>query len=158
MQRTLLPFTALGVLTVFGLSGASGQGGPKRSDGVVKVSAAADKPGEDGKQVVTVTLKMDKDWHTYANPVGLEDLAEAQTVVTVAAKGKALDAKVEYPAGKVIKDKVVGNYKVYDDTATIKATVTRAKGDTGPLEVTVKFQACTETKCLLPASVKVSVP
>ena len=40
----------------------------------------------------------------------------------------------------------------------IKLTVQRAKGDTEPLELTVKLQACTDKKCLLPATVKVSVP
>ena len=40
----------------------------------------------------------------------------------------------------------------------IKATVKRAKGDTSPLEVSVKFQACDEKMCLLPATVKVAVP
>jgi hypothetical protein len=36
--------------------------------------------------------------------------------------------------------------------------VQRAKGDTGPLEVTVKLQACTDKTCLLPAIVKREVP
>ena len=65
---------------------------------------------------------------------------------------------VEYPAGKLVKDKVVGDYKVYDDKVTIKAMVKRAKGDTSPLEVSVKFQACTEKQCLVPATVKLTVP
>src|SRR5437879_3352165 len=64
------------------------QGGPKKSDAVVKVSAAADKPDADGKQVVTVTLAIDSGWHTYGNPVGLEDLADAQTTVSFTGKSK----------------------------------------------------------------------
>src|SRR5262249_33401290 len=53
------------------------QGGAKRSDSVVKVTAKAEpeKPGADGKQVVIVTLIIDKGWHLYANPVGPEDLS-----------------------------------------------------------------------------------
>jgi hypothetical protein len=132
----------------------------KRSDSVVKVSAKADKPGADGKQVVTITVAIDKSWYIYANPVGLEDFAETQTTVTVAAKVKPTDVKIEYPAGKVVKDKVVGDYKIYEDKAVIKATVQRAKDDTSPLEVSVKVSACSmKTKiCLLPATIKVKVP
>jgi uncharacterized protein YyaL (SSP411 family) len=134
---------------------ATGQeGGAKKSDSVVKVTAKAEpeKPGADGKQVVTVTLEIDKGWHTYANPVGLEDLASSQTEVSVSSKTKPQVVKVEYPEGKEINDTVVGKYKVYEGKVSIKATVERAAGDTGPLEITVKFQACDEKRCLLPAT------
>lgn len=145
-----------GIAAVFTSGPACAQA--KKSDSVVKVSAAAGKADADGKQVVTVTLTMDKGWHTYANPVGLDDLKAAQTVVTVAGKEKLQEMKVDYPPGRLIKDKIVGDYKVYDDKVEIKTTIKRTKGDTGPLEATVKFQACTETTCLLPAIVKVKVP
>jgi hypothetical protein len=134
----------------------------KSSASVVKVTATADKPDADGKQIVTITLAMDKDWHTYANPVGNEDLETTQTVVTIGAKVKPTEVKIDYPKGKLIKDSVLGNYSIYEDKVTIKATVRRAKGDTSPLEVSVKISACIDTpklkKCLMPATVKVSVP
>jgi uncharacterized protein YyaL (SSP411 family) len=132
--------------------------GAKKSDDKVKVSASADKPDAEGKQVVTVTLDVEKGWHVYANPPGNEDLVSVQTTVTVSAKTKPEDVKVEYPPGKEIKDSVLGKYKVYEDKVKIKATVKRAKSDTSPLEVSVKFQACDDMKCLLPATVKVGVP
>jgi hypothetical protein len=134
----------------------------KTSASVVKVTATADKPDADGKQSVTITLMIDKDWHTYANPVGNEDLESTQTVVTIGAKVKPTEVKIDYPKGKLIKDSVVGNYSIYEDKVTIKATVRRAKGDTSPLEVSVKISACIDTpklkKCLTQATVKVSVP
>jgi DsbC/DsbD-like thiol-disulfide interchange protein len=130
----------------------------KKSDSVVKATASADKPDPDGKQVVTITLTMDKGWHIYANPVGLSDLEEAQTLVTISGKEKPAGVKVEYPEGTLVKDKVVGDYKVYEDKTTIKATVTRAKGDTGPLEASIRLQACSKTGCLLPSTIKVNVP
>jgi hypothetical protein len=130
-------------------------GQAKKSDEVVKATAKAEKPGADGKQVVSITLEIDKEFHIYANPIGNEDLASNQTTVTLTGKGK-LD-KVEYPVGKVKPDKVVGDYKIYKDKVTIKATVQRAKGETGPLEFAVKLMACTETKCLQPGTVKLSV-
>jgi DsbC/DsbD-like thiol-disulfide interchange protein len=143
-------------LLALGTPGAFAQG--KKSDSVVKATATATKPDGDGNQTVTVTLAHDSGWHTYANPVGQDDLAGAQTTVTINAKTKPEDVKIEYPAGKLVKDKVVGDYKVYDDKVTIKAVVKRAKGDTSPLEVSVKFQACTEKQCLVPATVKLMVP
>ena len=47
-------------------------------------------------------------------------------------------------------------HKIYEDKVTIKATVKRAKDDTSPLEVSIKFQACNDRMCLLPTTVKVT--
>jgi DsbC/DsbD-like thiol-disulfide interchange protein len=128
----------------------------KKSDSVVKVTATATKPDAAGKQVLTVTFAIDKGWHIYANPVGNSDLAETRTVVEVKAVGKP-EVKITYPSGKVIMDKDVGNYRVYEDKVNIEATVTRAKGDATPLEVSVRFNACNDKGCLPPATVKVPV-
>jgi hypothetical protein len=135
-------------------------GDAKKSDAVVKVEAKADKPDGEGKQVVTVTLTVDKDWHLYANPVGNDDLAPSQTTLEITAKVKPRDVKIEYPKGKLVKDATAGDYMVYEDKVVIKATVLRAKDDTGTLELSVKLQACSDVKktCLLPATLKVSVP
>jgi hypothetical protein len=150
-------FTGLLMVALAGLAGeAAGQG--KKSDSVVKVAATADKPDADGKQVLTVTFAMEGKWHIYANPVDNDMLTSAQTVISVAGKEKPRDVKVDYPPGKLVKDKVVGDYKVYEDKVAIKANVHRAKGDTGPLELTVKFMACDDKTCLLPATVKLTVP
>ena len=128
----------------------------KKSDTVVKAEAKADKIAADGTQVVTVTLTIDKGWHLYANPVGNEDLVDNQVVVSVSSKNKLQDVKVEYPAGSLVKDKTVGDYKTYEDKVTITATVRREKGDTEPLDVTVKIQACSKTTCLAPATIKLT--
>jgi DsbC/DsbD-like thiol-disulfide interchange protein len=146
------------ILTIAALQSQTSAQGVKKSDSVVKVTATADKPDADGKQIVTVVLNHDAGWHTYANPVGQDDLANAQTTITVNAKTKPEDVKVEYPPGKLIKDKIVGDYKVYEEKTSIKAIVKRAKGDTSPLEVSVKFQACTDKQCLLGSTVKLTVP
>ena len=129
---------------------------PPTSDGVVKATAVAAKPGTDGKQVVTLTLAIDKGWHLYANPVGVEDLAAVQTTVSVKAKGALDGVKIDYPAGKKVKDSVIGEYRVYEDKATITVSVNRAQGDDSPLELTVKIQACNDDTCRLPAEVKVT--
>ena len=129
-----------------------------KSGSVVKVTATADKPGADGTQVINVTLEPQKSWHVYANPVGNVDLVDAQTTVTVTGKSKPEVVKIEYPAGTEIKDKVVGNYKVYEEKTTIKVTIKRAKGDTEKVEIGVRLQACNDKNCLAGDVVKVSVP
>jgi DsbC/DsbD-like thiol-disulfide interchange protein len=129
----------------------------KKSEAVVKAAAMADKPDADGKQTVTITLDIDKPWHLYANPVENEDLASVQTVVTVGSKVKPEEVQIEYPPGKLHVDKD-GKYKIYEGKVAIKARVRRAKGDTGPLEVNIKLQACDNRSCLFPSTVKVLVP
>jgi DsbC/DsbD-like thiol-disulfide interchange protein len=125
-----------------------------KSDSVVKVSATAPKPDADGKQVVTITLEMDKGWHTYANPVGSKDLEDSATTVTVTGKNKPQKVTIDYPKGTPFKDKAFGTFYIYEDKAVIKATVYRAKGDNGPLEVSVSINACNDKSCLQPATVK----
>src|SRR5207244_1488003 len=46
----------------------SGDKASTKSDSVVKVTVkgAPEKPGADGKQVLTITLAMEKGWHVYA--------------------------------------------------------------------------------------------
>jgi hypothetical protein len=127
--------------------------GVKKSDSKVKVTAKATRPDDAGKQTVTVTFVIDKGWHIYANPVGNKDLAETQTSVTVAATGKP-EVKVTYPPGKVIRDEVVGAYRVYEGKVSVQATVVRGKGDTSPLDVSVRFNACDDKGCLPPATLK----
>jgi DsbC/DsbD-like thiol-disulfide interchange protein len=137
---------------------ALGQG-PKKSDAVVKVEAAASKLADDGTQVVTINLAITKGWHIYANPVGREDQEPSQTTVTITSAKKLEGVRIEYPEGKLIKDKEIGGqYRIYEGKAIIKAAVRRASGDSGPLEVRVKFMACSASSCLLPATVKLSVP
>jgi DsbC/DsbD-like thiol-disulfide interchange protein len=128
-----------------------------KSDSVVKIETNTSKPDADGKQVVTLTLTIDKGWHLYANPAP-KDFPGVPVEVKVTGKTKPASVRVDYPEGKEVKDATIGDYKVYEDKADIKVTVQRAKGDTEPLELNVKLQACTDKKCLLPATVKVSVP
>jgi hypothetical protein len=149
---------ALVLLVVLGLvaGSAAGQAGAKKSDAVVKASATAAEPGADGKQVVTLKLDIEKPWHLYANPTPA-DFPGIPTTVTVE-KLKPADVQVDYPPGKLVKDAVVGDYKVYEDKVTIKATVQRAKDDKGPLDLSIRVQACTDKQCLLPGTIKLTVP
>jgi DsbC/DsbD-like thiol-disulfide interchange protein len=155
MTRRILTGGLAALLTagVFAVAWQTGEAGAKKSDSEVKVKAVAG-PAEGGKKTIKLTLDISKGWHVYANPVGNEDLTNAQTVVEVKANGKPVAAKVDYPRGKVHKDKLVGDYQIYENTVTIPVQVAAP----GPVEISVRVQACDARKCLLPATVKVRVP
>ncbi len=130
---------------------------PKTSESKVKITGAASKPDADGKQLVTLTLTIEKGWHLYANPVGNQDFADAQTSVAIKASQPLKEVKIDYPAGKVEKDKTLGNFNVYEGTVVIKGHLRRTAGDNSPLEVSVKLQACSDKNCLLPGTAKLTV-
>jgi hypothetical protein len=134
---------------------ASASAQATKSESVVKIDARADEPRADGSQLVTFTLDIEKPWHLYANPVP-KDFPGIPTAITFE-KASPKDVKIEYPAGVLVKDAIVGDYKVYEGKMTIKATVQRAKGDRTPMDVTIQIQACNDKLCLLPAMVKVQV-
>src|SRR5262249_53577111 len=65
----------------------------QKSDSKVKATATADKVSADGKQKVTITLEIEKNWYIYANPLNGTKYAEEafgdnKTVVTLKSKGK----------------------------------------------------------------------
>lgn len=129
----------------------------KTSKDVVKIETKAEKPDENGSQVVTVTLKIDEGWHVYANPVANKALENVETKVALAGDSKHKITKVDYPPGKTTKD-VLGPYKIYENTVAIKVHLKREGADAGPVNLKVLIQACNENACLLPGEVKVTVP
>jgi len=142
---------ALGAVALVAYAGGT------RSDSVVKVKAEAVE-APPGKAVVLVHLDIKPGWHLYANPVGNEDLASGQVVVKAAGKNPPKAVKIEYPKGKEKEDKTIGSYRVYTDKVSIRAIVDRVAGDANPLEFSVRLQACSGQTCLLPSTVRVSVP
>ncbi len=151
--RHLLVAGLVGLTAVL-VSGPFASGQEKNAE--VKVTASAEKPDAAGNQVILITLDIEKDWHAYANPVDNEDLASVQTTVKITGKNPLEKVGTEYPQGKLVVDSA-GNYRVYEGKVTIKATVTRAKGDTEPLQITVKYQACNDKTCKPPATAKLEV-
>jgi hypothetical protein len=132
----------------------------KTSETVVKVTANGGMPDASGKQVITITLEIDKDWHTYANPVENDTLESVRTEVKISGKSKPKTIEIKYPKGKKVIDKVAGDYCSYEGNIEIKATIERPKNDREPLEISVQFIACSDKfmQCLLPANVKLTVP
>ncbi len=156
-QRSLARLLPVALLlgAVALLAGPAVEAGGKRSH--TKVTATSTKPDPQGRQTVTVTLEIDSGWYAYANPVGHEDLEQAQTTLKFTSKTKLEEVKIEYPKGKL---KVDGKerYHIYEDKVAIKAHVRRAKGDTGPLDLSVKFMNCNvKGLCLPPETVKLKI-
>ena len=72
---------------------------------VIKASIKAAEGKEPGSQLLTLTLHIASPFHIYANPVGLEDLENVQTTVKVSGKTALKSVKVDYPKGKLVKDR-----------------------------------------------------
>jgi hypothetical protein len=125
---------------------------------VVHATGTLGPPDKDGKRPLTVTLKIDKPWHIYANPVGHDELEGARTTVEVFADGKKVPTKVDYPKGSTEKDDKGAEYRVFEGEVSIAGTVTA--GEAKELEVRIKVQACTSGengRCLLGTTLKVPV-
>lgn len=124
-----------------------------RSDAVVQAQATAQGADASGVRLVTLTLAIEPGWHLYANPVGKEPVGMPTTLTVAGARPE--EVRVEYPPGRLVKDDVAGDHYVYEGRVTIRAEVRRPPG---PLDVNVKVQACTKTKCLMPATLTLTVP
>src|ERR1700722_2432600 len=108
---SLLVGLVVAALAFLGISAA--HAGGRKSDSQMKAAATATKLDATGKQVVTITIDINKGWHIYANPVDHEFLANGQTKVTIGAKVKPVAVDVKYPAGKTIIDGKE-KYNVYE--------------------------------------------
>lgn len=148
---------ALAFATVVVAADSNADLGGDKMPSQVKLTATASKVDKEGRQVVTIKLKVNKDWHAYANPVKNELLEAAQTTIEIKT-GKKLDATIAYPQGKKVIDGKE-SYYIYEGDVEILATFKRPTGDTAPLEVKVNFMTCNDKTgiCLPPESVVVQV-
>lgn len=116
------------------------EAGEKRKS-EVKVTATAGKAGADGKQRIVVVLEINPGWIVYANPIGDEEFKGLEAVVKVSASQKLESVQVTYPPGQAVKDDILKiTYNVYEGKVEIPVTVQRANGDSGRLEVTVRYR------------------
>jgi len=124
---------------------------------VVKATVKVTPSKMEGTQDLTLTLDIATPFHIYANPVGLEDLENVQTSIMVGGKTPHKSVKANFPKGKLVKDKLVGDHYIYEGKIVIPVKVVRAEGDKGPLDITIKYQACDEKRCLAPSSIKIEL-
>jgi uncharacterized protein YyaL (SSP411 family) len=139
----------------------SGKPAPKPDD-PVKLSATVTpaQPGPDGRQTITLVMEIAQGWHAYANPPGNDSVIP--TTVTITAKHKPEEVKVNYPPGKELKDPDLGlKVFVYEGKTVIKVALRRpqvgGQPDASPLELSVRYQVCDDKRCLPPRTVKVPV-
>jgi hypothetical protein len=138
----------------------------RRIDRIVKVKAAATAPDRDGRQVVTVTLDINKEYGVYANPAGSgefkEDFKPVEMKVTVSAGEKLKDVKVDYPAAETHTITCGGEplpvSRLYHGTVNVRVHVRRVKGDTSALEVNLACTPYHPARCYPPAAFKLKVP
>lgn len=133
----------------------------KTSEAVVKVDAISERPDASGKTAIRVKLTIQSGWHLAPNPAPASTASPPTTIALVT--GKKQDVRVQYPPGRTVYEpNLRTNIVAYVDEVVIPVSVTRASGDTGPLELSVRFQACchlpNQGKCLMPAEVRVAVP
>jgi Disulphide bond corrector protein DsbC len=157
MSRGTAVWVVLGAFVAPAL-GSGVRAADEVGDSHVKVTATAGNIDKDGRQTITIKMDIHDDFHVYANPVKYEDLEPAQTVVKISSAKKLEEVTVYYPAGErqsIQKD----SYQIYEGNVEILAIVKRAAGDTGPLEVTVRYQKLNDKKgiCFLPEAVKLQV-
>jgi hypothetical protein len=104
----------------------------------VKVRAEATKPA-DGRQTVRIELEIDPDYYLIGNQVP-ELLAPSGFRVSFLVKEMPVAADIVYPPGTLKKNDIIGDYTKYRGKVVTTATVQRAAGDTGPLEVVLWMQ------------------
>ena len=155
-QRIAVLTAALLLATLALETNAGGKAVRIDSTSKVKATVTATPVGADGKQVVTLMLDIDKGWHLYANPTENKTTEPARTIVTVKAKNK-LTAQVQYPVGKVYVH-AGDTYKIYQGHVILPVQIQRPLGDTSPLEVIVNVSACDADACLLPGTIRLSIP
>jgi len=147
---------SLAIVGAFSLLGAAALSGEK-SDTKVKAAATSKKSGTDGKQTVTITLDIEKDWYIYANPLNANTDVLNENVTRVFVKGKdKVQTTIKYPPGKQ-KELDKYKYDTYEGKVVIQADVVRTMGDGSPLEVSIHVNACRKAECLLPAVIKLQV-
>ena len=149
---------ALAGLLIPTTTSGNAQQSPRRSDSVVKAGATASRPDVHGVQVISIDLEIEKGWWIYANPVNhdKEFLDPARTKVVIKTKMKSLSS-VKYPGGRTLKDEF-DRFDVFEGKLKIEATVKRAAGDTGPLDIEIHVNAFNRSLLLVPGVVRLTVP
>lgn len=122
---------------------------PKQPDFPVRLTVEPVKRDGPADQRIVVTLTIENGYHLYANPTGNEDL-QPQTVLTVSSKGKPEVVKITYPKGEVVKNEIVGDYRIYTGTVSLEVITKRVKDDQSPLVIAVRVRPMDHRGCRWP--------
>lgn len=115
-------------------------------------------PGEDVAIRLTLTVK--EGWHLNANPAGAENLIPTKVSLAKGQPAKLLEVK--YPAGveKVLETEGTP-IPLYEGTVKVNTRVRLDEGERLAAEALVfevRYQACNDSSCLAPATLKLRVP
>jgi DsbC/DsbD-like thiol-disulfide interchange protein len=152
------------VAAAIGLAAATtwGQAGttPKKEEQQVKIEAhlSVDRLPAGGKCQILIRLTVQPGWHIHANPASSDELVA--TEVEFKGKQGTKLTNVKYPKGKSIKlenlDAPISAYEGKADIRGVLEIPSSAAGQAEEMEITVKYQACNDEKCLFPTKVKLT--
>ncbi len=120
------------------------------------------EPVQIGSQIkVAVVAKIARGWHINSNRPTLDSLIPTELLVSTSEGFRA--GPVVYPEERKIYLDFAGDTElsVYEDTATFgfRLDVGREVSiGTHTLPIELKYQGCSDTQCLLPASVQLEIP
>ncbi len=108
---------------------------------------------------VAVEIRVDDGWHINANPASMPFLIPT----TIALEGGTLSAPIQYPAGVAFAPSFTSELlSTYQGTLEIPLHLSTEKEtggkNTSPKTVSVRFQACDESRCLPPTTSRAPIP
>jgi uncharacterized protein len=131
-------------------------------------AAGASEPGQTAKHVrasgttrsgpehdeIVVTLEIERGFHVNANPASFDFL-----IPTSVSFGALRPLEVRYPAAQALKSSFAPDtLSVYEGTVQISARLQRgALDELHALKASVTAQACTDTVCLAPAQIPLTI-
>jgi hypothetical protein len=119
----------------------------KKDEFPVTMDIAAGMPDGDGKLKITVTLTIRIGYYVFANPPGNEYADDLKPILRVAGKNVAKDVLITYPKGEVVKDEIIGDYRVYKGAVKLEAVVQRPRQDAESLTVSVRLRPFDHRGC-----------
>jgi hypothetical protein len=122
---------------------------PAPTDSASRVAVAAAVRRDARADFLEVTLQVEPGWHVNANPASFGFLVPTKLILEGASP-----TRVIYPPGRLLKTEFAPDaLSVYDGTVTIRAEFPPASIGRGSLRARLVVQACSDTVCLLPATV-----
>jgi DsbC/DsbD-like thiol-disulfide interchange protein len=147
-----------GLLMALAVS-AFGQADKKKEEHVkVEAHLSVDRlPAGDQCQIL-IRLTVKPGWHINANPADPEGYIP--TTATFKGKLGTTLTGVKYPKGKPMRmeglDEPISAYEGKVDIRGVLEVPATAGGQTEEMEIAVRYQACNEKTCLLPATIKLA--
>lgn len=133
---------------------------PKKKDDKVKVEAhlSVDKLPPGGECQVLIRLTVESGWHINTNPAKPKEFVA--TEITIIGKQGTKLAELKYPKGKPMHMQDFDeDVWVYDGKVDVRGKLqipAAAAGKSEDVDIIVKYQACDDKRCLLPATVKLT--